>query len=75
VISPLEGTISFFQFGKIIPGCRRLIVIAGGSASCTWKPAQHGFNNVSSSFTLKGGSSVFSQSSASYFVPKRAGNR
>lgn len=75
VASPLEGSISFYQSGKIIPGCRKLAVTPGGSASCIWKPSQHGFIKVSSTLTLKGSSGVFSQTSASYFVPKRTGNR
>jgi pectate lyase len=75
LLSPLAGTVNFYQSGKIISGCRNVSVTAGGTAICSWKPSQHGYLAVSTAFTLKGRTGTLASSSASYFVPKRTGNR
>jgi hypothetical protein len=37
----VPGKISFYQQGKSISGCKNMYV-ASGSATCNWKPTQHG---------------------------------
>jgi hypothetical protein len=41
----VAGKISFYQQGKVIAGCKN-IYFAVGTATCIWKPTQHGVANL-----------------------------
>lgn len=75
VVSPVSGSINFYQNGKIIAGCRRISVITGGTATCNWKPSKHGSVEVRSDLFLTSSSQIFAQSLCTFFVQSRTGNR
>lgn len=39
------GKVTFYQNGKVIPGCRSVLT-SSGTVDCTWKPSVHGLVSV-----------------------------
>lgn len=75
VVSPVSGSLNFYQSGKIIAGCRRISVAAGATATCTWKPSKHGPVDVRSDLFLSGSTVLFARALNSFFVQSRTGYR
>ncbi len=48
--SSTEGRITFYQNGKVIPGCRK-IQTSSLLATCNWKPSVHGSARISAAIT------------------------
>jgi hypothetical protein len=52
--SDSPGKITFYAYGKSIPGCKAIVATTSGSnymATCSWKPNIHGVTQLSASIT------------------------
>jgi hypothetical protein len=72
------GKVSFFAFGKIIPGCRSRPTVTSATitASCTWKPSQRGPVPITAKFVpTSAPSSIANINVGSVLVANRTGKR
>jgi hypothetical protein len=72
------GKVSFFAFGKIIPGCRSRPTVTSATitASCTWKPSRRGPVPITAKFVpTSAPSSIANINVGSVFVANRTGKR
>lgn len=71
---PSAGRVTFLERGKIIKGCRSLVV-SSTTATCSWKPALHGSTTVSATYTPDDLTLVPSSNQQNLFVTIRSQNR
>ena len=71
----LAGKVTFYERGKVIPGCKNVSTNGSLVATCTWRPSTRG--NVAISATNKPSNSYVSNatSSINVFVTTRTGAR
>jgi len=72
------GKVDFYFAGKIITGCRNIATSGSNPiiATCSWKPAAHGYLNLTA--TLKPTSSAYTNANSTaltLYVTRRAGQR
>lgn len=70
----IEGRVSFFANGRIIPSCRNLTTTSK-SVSCTWKPAIHGKINLTASITSTSYSGYSGTAATAANASKRSNSR
>jgi hypothetical protein len=70
-----SGKISFYERGKVIPGCRNKSTNGSFVATCSWKPATHGPVSILIVFVANSGSSANTSTTARFTVAKRTGLR
>jgi len=75
VTATTTGKITFYERGKVIPGCRNKSTNGSFVATCSWKPATHGTVSIRIVFMANSGSSANTSTTATFFVAKRAGLR
>lgn len=69
------GKVTFYERGKVIPGCRNKVTNGSFIATCSWKPASHGAASILIVFVANSGSSANTSTTASFIVAKRTGLR
>lgn len=72
------GKVSFYAFGKIIPGCKSRPTVSSSTitASCTWKPSQRGPVPITAKFVpTSAPSSIANINVGSVLVANRTGKR
>jgi hypothetical protein len=67
----LAGKITFYDNGRVIPGCRSKTV-SSSTPTCSWKPNRHGYTKVSARYIPNDSDFVNGVSEATYFVTKRS---
>ena len=72
---PFAGKVTFLQLGKQVPGCRNLVLVAGSTPTCQWKPMTRGYITISAMVYQSGVTALFKRIEYKFFVTKRAGVR
>ncbi len=75
VNAPVNGKVTFLQFGKRIPGCQNLTATSGATVTCNWKPSFHGQIPITLNYYQTGLSGIFKTANFTFSTVKRANSR
>lgn len=73
-----RSRVTFSIAGRVIAGCKNRITTGSDdswTATCSWKPTNHGFTTVTAVATPTSGSSAVTATPLRVFVPRRTGLR
>ncbi len=76
--SDSPGKITFYAFGKAIPGCKGIVATGSSStytATCAWKPSVHGTQVITAAIVPNNGNTGASASAPSSGAAARSNNR